>query len=261
MIDDLALMDRPEFAAEIASEVNIGSIDPAKGWSSSRSRKAKGQTRRRRAGSGLTRTELQHALEDALEALFGRDSTLMVLKANDPQVIETIREIVSHVPDVVREKRDRLTEENIAALVNVYLADDPLKDTRRAIAHDNAQLRARFFQEWPCLTSAQVADAAGHSAGNKSATAARWKSQGKIFSVPSPRGGDLYPLFQFRDGKPHPAIHDVLAILPSSFSPWQKAFWFVSNNGMLRGGVPANNLDEAEQVIRAAERQSEPLLG
>lgn len=266
VIDDVALMDRPELAADLAEEVDIaGSIQAAAVQikKSSRSRKTKGQTGRRpsRSAGGLTRAKLQQALEDALEALFGRDSKLLVLRANDPQVTQTIRDIVSQVPEVVREKRDRLTEENIAALVNVYLADDPLKDARRAIANDNAQLRARFFQEWPCLTSAEVADAAGHSAGNKSATAARWKSQLKIFSIPGPRGADLYPVFQFRDGKPHPAIHDVLTALPASFSPWQKAFWFVSNNGMLRGGIPANNLDESDQLIRAAERQSESLLG
>jgi hypothetical protein len=78
--------------------------------------------------------------------------------------------------------------------------------------------------------------------------------------VPS-RGSELYPAFQFREGQPHPAVAKILRELPKQMSPWQIAFWFVSSNGWLRGATPADRLDDEEAVVKAAHRESEPIVG
>jgi hypothetical protein len=184
---------------------------------------------------------------------------VVVVPKDDP-LGSTVSRVVERVPEIARIRRQQLTEKNIDALVELYLADDPVADARRVIEADNARERARFLSDVACLTSKAIAQNAGHQAANASVTASRWKQQGRIFSVPS-RGSELYPAFQFREGQPHPAVAKILRELPKQMSPWQIAFWFTSSNGWLRGATPADRLDHEEDVVRAAHRASEPIVG
>jgi hypothetical protein len=184
---------------------------------------------------------------------------VVVVPKDDP-LGSTVSRVVERVPEIARIRRRELTEKNIDALVELYLADDPTAEARRAIETDNARERARFLSDVACLTSKEVAQNAGHQAANASVTGSRWKQQGRIFSVPS-RGSELYPAFQFREGQPHPAVVKILRELPKQMSSWQMAFWFTSSNGWLRGATPADRLDDEEAVVRAAHRASEPIVG
>jgi hypothetical protein len=184
----------------------------------------------------------------------------VVVVAKDDPLAGTISRVVERVPEIARIRRQQLTEKNIEALVELYLADDPVAEARRVIETDNARERARFLSDVACLTSKEIAHNAGHQAANASVTASRWKQQGRIFSVPS-RGSELYPAFQFREGQPHPSVAKILRELPKHMSPWQIAFWFTSSNGWLRGAMPADRLDEEEAVVKAAHRESEPIVG
>lgn len=150
-------------------------------------------------------------------------------------------------------------EAAIARLAEVILPDD-LADARGALAADNLELRDRFIAQTSHLTSAEVAAQAGHKSSNPYATAARWKKAGDIFSVHH-RGTEYFPAFQFRDGRPHPAIKTVLAALPKSLSPWQRALWFVSTNGWLGDKTPADLLDEPDVVVAAAQREAQEVIG
>ncbi len=150
-------------------------------------------------------------------------------------------------------------EAAIARLAEVILPDD-LAAARGALASDNLALRDRFVRQTAPLTSAEVAAQAGHGSTNRYATAARWKKAGDIISV-NHRGVELYPAFQFRDGRPHPAIKTTLAALPASMSPWQRALWFVSTNGWLDGKAPADLLDDKDAVIAAARHEAEEVVG
>jgi hypothetical protein len=189
----------------------------------------------------------------------GSRAHIVVVPKDDP-LGSTVSRVVERVPEIARIRRQELTEKNIDALVELYLADDPVGEARRAIETDNARERARFLSDVACLTSKEIAQNAGHQAANASVTASRWKQQGRIFSVPS-RGSELYPAFQFREGQPHPAIAKILRELPKQTSPWQIAFWFTSSNGWLRGAAPADRLDDEETVVKAAHRESEPIVG
>jgi hypothetical protein len=191
--------------------------------------------------------------------LEGSHAHVVVVPKDDP-LGSTVSRVVERVPEIARVRRQELTEKNIDALVELYLADDPVGEARRAIETDNARERARFLSDVACLTSKEIAQNAGHQAANASVTGSRWKQQGKIFSVPS-RGSELYPAFQFREGLPHPTVAKILRELPKQMSPWQIAFWFTSSNSWLRGGAPADRLDDEEAVVKAAHRESEPIVG
>src|SRR5262249_9213183 len=151
----------------------------------------------------------------------------------------------------------KLTETEINSLVELYLKDDPISEARIAIENDTAKERARFLSEVACLTSKQVADNAGHKAGNASVTASRWKQQRRIFPVRS-QGIDLYPALHFRDGQPNAVGAKILHQLPKHMSPWQIAFWFTSSNGWLEGAPPSTRLDDEDAVVAAARRANEP---
>jgi hypothetical protein len=189
----------------------------------------------------------------------GSRAHIVVVPKDDP-LGGTVSRVVERLPEIARIRRQQLTEKNIDALVEMYLADDPVGEARRAIETDNARERARFLTDVACLTSKEVAQIAGHRAANASVTGSRWKQQGRIFSVPS-RGSEHYPAFQFREGQPHPSVAKILRELPKQMSAWQIAFWFISGNSWLRGAVPADRLDDEEAVVKAAHRASEPIIG
>ena len=146
----------------------------------------------------------------------GSQAHIVVVPKDDP-LGSTVSRVVERVPEIARIRRQQLTEKNIDALVELYLADDPAGEARRAIETDNARERARFLSEVACLTSKEIARNAGHQAANASVTGSRWKQQGRIFSVPS-RGSELYPAFQFREGQPHPSVAKILRELPKQMS-------------------------------------------
>jgi hypothetical protein len=189
----------------------------------------------------------------------GSQAHIVIVPKDDP-LGSTVSRVVERLPEIARIRRQQLTEKNIDALVEMYLADDPVGEARRAIETDNARERARFLADVACLTSKEIAQNAGHQAANASVTGSRWKQQGRIFSVPS-RGSELYPAFQFREGQPHPSVAKILRELPKQMSPWQIAFWFISTNSWLRGAAPADRLDDEEAVVKAAHRASEPIIG
>ena len=133
----------------------------------------------------------------------------------------------------------------------------PLSSAAVLQARRNAQARSELLDEFGALTSAEVADAAGSRAGNRSALANRWRDEGRVFAV---RVGDqqLYPAFQFgEDGRPLEAVVAALALLgPGGLSDWQTALWFTSPNGWLGGRRPVDLLgEEPAAVAGAAERE------
>ena len=162
---------------------------------------------------------------------------------------------------VVARKRTELSERNVELMVEAMLpANDPMSAVRSKIEADNARARVRFVEEVPCFTSGDLAELAGHSARNRSATASRWKAEKKAFSVQL-GGRELFPAFQFRDGKPDPAVARVLDALPPEMGQWQVAFWFVSSNPWLDGAIPSENIDKAASLVEAAHRLGEETAG
>lgn len=140
-----------------------------------------------------------------------------------------------------------------------WLTPDP-SGVEESLAFDNLAARRRYLSENPTLTSGQIHRASGLGSHNTSEPASRWKNEGRTFAVRLGRR-DLYPAFQFVDGKPHAVLRDVLAALPTDMTAWQKAFWFASGNGWLDGDEPQRRLNDGADVVEAARRISAPARG
>jgi hypothetical protein len=121
-------------------------------------------------------------------------------------------------------------------------------------AQRNAEVRQELAGEFGLYDSDQVADLAGSTANNRSATASRWLAAGKIFAV-NHRGARLYPGFQFGfDGHPRPVIATVLKVFDAyGLDGWETALWFTTASGWLDDQRPVDLLTrEPEQVVDAA---------
>lgn len=125
---------------------------------------------------------------------------------------------------------------------------------------DNLELRARYMNETPMLTSAQIHQMSGLGSTNPSEPASRWKAEGKIFAV-RVEARNRYPAFQFEDGAPRPVIKATLAALPATMTAWQTALWFASGNGWLDGAEPRNCLSDGDSVVEAARQLTESARG
>jgi hypothetical protein len=129
-------------------------------------------------------------------------------------------------------------------------------------ARRNAEARRAFLEEFPGLTSSEVADAAHSRAANRASLANRWRDEGKVFAI---RVGDqqLYPAFQFdAHGRPLEVIARVLEHLgESELDDWQTALWFTSPTGWLGGQRPVDLLsDQPDAVGEAASREAGELV-
>jgi len=208
----------------------------------------------------VTGPQLLEAVHAAIGQLLGDRSQLLVLRNANPELAPIVTAVLEQVPRAVRARRQILTEQHIDALVNVYMANDPLSTALPDLERDNAEAQASFLKRWPVLTAEQLAERARHGSTNRSATATRWKSVRKIFGVRTGRR-EVYPAFQFREGQPRAVIGHVLEALPSEISLWQTAFWFVAPNGWLDGAAPVERLDDEASVREAAVHEGEAWMG
>ncbi|GAB3200614.1 hypothetical protein GCM10027062_20610 [Nocardioides hungaricus] len=118
----------------------------------------------------------------------------------------------------------------------------------------NTEILAGLGREFGMLTSAGVAEVAGSTSTNTSATASRWLRDGSVFAV-TVDSGRLFPAFQFdlERGRPRPVVRDVLAQLSPDNSAWGIALWFASVNSRLGGRRPVDLLvEDPGRVVAAA---------
>lgn len=132
-----------------------------------------------------------------------------------------------------------------------------LAEVHRAIANDNVRYRARFLDEVEVLATP---DAARHVSVD-AATLDKWRAEHRVVGVPVGAAW-LWPMFQFEEGAPKPVVARALAKLPTTRSPWEAAWWFVSSNSWLGGPAPVSVLDsEPDAVVWAAERENDKIGG
>lgn len=184
-----------------------------------------------------------------------------VLGTVDPKSAALLQRVVAVIRETEDETRRELSEERIERLMSFYLNDEPLAQVDIDLERDNAALRAEYLRTVPTCTALDIrALQTGSLPRNPSDPAARWKREKRIFSIPH-GGSDRFPAFQFVDGAPHPVLRQVLKALPEQLSTWQKALWFASANSWLDGRAPQEALNDAPELVAAAERLSEPAVG
>lgn len=188
------------------------------------------------------------------------DREAIVISGDIDRLGDAMERVVMLLPEVLKRRREKLSRERIEKLIEAIEPDDPMDPIERLIDEDNATLRLRFAEEVPCLTSEKIHAMAGHKGRNRGQTASAWKRNRRVFSVPF-RNRQLYPAFQFADGKPRPIIKEILSALPEGMSPWQTAFWFVTGSGWLDGVAPKDALDDGNAVLEAARMEASEVVG
>lgn len=167
---------------------------------------------------------------------------------------------------------DRLLTEKIAAVRQRHMEEMVDFMAARMVLPSQAELEmaqrlavrhARVLNEFGAFTAEQLANANGSRASNRSALADNWRKRHQAFAVPHPDKGarerDVYPAFQFEDGKPIKAVQGVLEAFAGRKSPWKLALWFTSNNGWLPDSARPVDLltSDPQAVIEAARRDAE----
>ena len=153
--------------------------------------------------------------------------------------------------------RERQLEEMVDFLAARMLAPSA---TDLEMAQRLASRRARLLNEFGYFTAEQLAHANGSQASNRAALADNWRKRRQVFAVPHPdktaRERDIYPAFQFEDGKPIKAVQEVIEAFGGRKTPWKLALWFTSNNGLLAGSArPVDLLASDPQAVVAAARR------
>ncbi len=204
---------------------------------------------------------LPEALREQCGVLWeGPSGDWTLVGTRDTELAQLVRRVLARLEPMAAMHRRRLSERNIDLLLESILSDTPRDDIHAVLEMDNAKLRADYVEETRLLTGAEVRAASGLSPKNASEPASRWKREGRVFAVRH-AGRDLYPAFEFADGQPRLVIKQILAVMPSSATPWQIALWFASGNGWLDGAEPRACLDATDEVVEAARDFANPVEG
>jgi len=161
-----------------------------------------------------------------------------------PQFPELLRD----VPLVLQVEDSSLMSEDKDAIVLSGFAEGIGKstvasDAEAVVERDTLEWRKRFISEYPQWTSAQIAQESSSLAKNQPSTASRWAKDRRIFAVQF-QGQKWFPRFQFTDGRPNPAVLEVLKVFPEHATGWELAYFFTTPNANVSGRRPFELLKE-----------------
>src|SRR5450631_931114 len=84
---------------------------------------------------------------------------------------------------------------------------------------------------------------ADRGAKNQPSTASRWVKEKKVFAIEF-QGQKWFPRFQFQDGRPIPAVSQILKVFPEHAPGWELAYFFAAPNANISGRRPVDILKE-----------------
>ena len=205
------------------------------------------------AGSGLNRV----VIEDVL--LAARSAESLEFKISTPSMAELLVRLASVLDSNLLPRLAALPkqafEDSVAAVLRNIAP--PLSTHEAQMAQRVAVARAAILEEFGCFTREKLA--ASSRARDPGGLVDTWRSRSKVFSVPLPQNtakdADVYPAFQFHEGKPRPIIATILGIFGKALSGWDLAHWFTSGNSMLPDSArPVDLLERAPAAVEAAAR-------
>lgn len=164
---------------------------------------------------------------------------------------------------------DRILTEKVAAVRKRKLAEmvdfmatrmlqPSAVETR--MAQRLAERHARVLDEFGFYSAEELAKLGGSNAKNRAALADNWRRRGQVFAVPHPdqatHAGDVFPAFQFKEGKPIKGVQQVLEAFSGRKTQWKLALWFTSNNGLLpESARPVDLLVTDPNAVAQAARE------
>lgn len=166
---------------------------------------------------------------------------------------------VTRIADLIMQQKEQ-SERLINAMFNTAVT---VSSAAAQQALRNAEARQQLLDEFGVLDSEEVAQLAGSTAKNRSATVSRYLAAGQVFSI-GHHGTRYYPAFQFNAaGRPRPVIAQVLrALAPYGLDGWETALWFTTASGWLDDRRPVDLLDDdPAEIVAAAERTVDAVAG
>jgi hypothetical protein len=156
--------------------------------------------------------------------------------------------LLRNVPFVLQVEDSNLMAEDQEAIVLSGLAEGIGKSTaasdpQAVIERNTLEWRKRFISQYPQWTSAQIAQESSSLAKNQPSTASRWTKDRRIFALEF-KGQKWFPCFQFQDGRPNPAVSEVLKVFPEHATGWDLAYFFSTPNANVSGRRPFELLKE-----------------
>lgn len=196
-----------------------------------------------------------HAAEPAAQAY--------LLEVEDRALSPVLEAVVPLLGRLLQEKTAEVRAQKLEQLVEVMTAQMVVPSAVEVqMAARLAGRHAQLLNEFGFATAERLADMNQSRSSNRHALADNWKKRRQIFAVrhrdESGRVRDVYPLFQFRDGKPLKVVAEVIQAFGEGKDPWKLALWFTSNNGWLpQQARPVDVLaSEPQAVVEAARRDA-----
>lgn len=210
---------------------------------------------------GETADEAKRFLEAAHEGI------VLLLQVKSPssgdwQSLEALEGYVKSLQKTI----ERLTSQQrtLERLLEVLTSEEgPPTPAAVLQIRRNVEARKKLFDEFGAFTGSEIAELAGSTAENRSATANRWRQEQRIFGV---RHHDalFYPGFQFGDdGRPLPVVREVLKLFSSQgLTDWETALWFTAPTSSLRDQRPVDLMrEDPDAVVEAARHEVAPVSG
>jgi hypothetical protein len=193
----------------------------------------------------------------------GADAVLKVSVrdgADKEAYLKRFKALVDQVPDLMSKAPEESQRERLAKIAELAIPTPDVTESPLELWNLKEQQLWKYelAEEFHILSSADVAKLAQSSAKNSAATANRWKSEQRIFSVPIASGLGFLG-FQFdANGQPKPAVREVLTRLNPDRADWATAFWFTAANAHLDGERPVDRMDTDSKAVIAAAEQDRP---
>jgi len=200
------------------------------------------------------------SLKDIKEKMQPSPGIYIISSHLDSGLLEDLRlpllpESLREAPLVIQVKSTNLSNDAEHATTIWSRWED---DAETAIRKDTLQWRRQFISQYECWTAAQVAEESTSLATNRAAIASRWVTEKKIFAIEF-EAQRLFPRFQFQDGRPIPAVFQVIEAFPQHTTGWDLAYFFVSPNTNVGGRRPFELLKEDPvRVVSLAQAFAHP---
>jgi hypothetical protein len=196
------------------------------------------------------------ALAPRVKAVSVPDNDVVVLGLFSPEIAAQVARVV----DMITQQKQQSEQ-----LINAMFRATAVTVSPAAAQHAlrNAEARQELLDEFGVLDSEEVAQLAGSTAKNRSATVSRYLAAGQVFAIEH-RGSRYYPAFQFdTSGRPRPVIAQVLqALQPYGLDGWEIALWYTTASGWLDDRRPIDLLDEdPDAVVAAANHTVDGIAG
>lgn len=135
-----------------------------------------------------------------------------------------------------------------------------MHNIHKKIELDNIKLRTLYLSRYRCYSTEEITTIRGLNKDQYKQLSQEWKRNKIVFSIMD-NELELYPCFQFHNGKPIEIMSLLLKMMPSDITSWQIALWFSTKNIYLDEQLPQECLSLNKELIFALKQESQNIFG